>query len=278
MNHDKLKRYGSNFLFYSVLCAAVFFVLVPIIFIILSSFKNETKIFSEPRAMPETFDPSTYISLFRDYNMGNYFFNSLLYSFWGCFICLALTFPAAYALSRMRWKASRLAQAYLMSGLMIPIHAIVIPLYILVSKTSIPNRVALTFIYAVTSLPTALFLFIGHMKSIPVAIEEAAVMDGFTLPRVLLRIIMPLSRGSIASVVIFSFLNIWNDMMLALIFLSNELEKTVQIGIMRFQGSYYTNYPLLLSAIAMAILPTMILFFCMSRQIISGVTVGAVKE
>ncbi|MFQ7557043.1 MAG: hypothetical protein ACLRM5_10165 [Escherichia coli] len=67
-------------------------------------------------------------------------------------------------------------------------------------------------------------------------------------------------------------------MMLALIFLSNELEKTVQIGIMRFQGGYYTNYPLLLSAIAMAILPTMILFFCMSRQIISGVTVGAVKE
>ena len=69
MNHDKLKRYGSNFLFYSVLCAAAFFVLVPIIFIILSSFKNETKIFSEPWAMPETFDPITYISLFRDYKL-----------------------------------------------------------------------------------------------------------------------------------------------------------------------------------------------------------------
>ncbi|MFQ9680134.1 MAG: hypothetical protein ACLRZH_08605 [Ruthenibacterium lactatiformans] len=103
MNHDKLKRYSSNFLFYSVLCAAAFFVLVPIIFIILSSFKNETKIFSEPWAMPETFDPSTYISLFRISQYVAYFFSQALPLFSGCFICLALLFLGGILLAEC-WK------------------------------------------------------------------------------------------------------------------------------------------------------------------------------
>lgn len=278
MSPEKCKRYAWNVLFYGILCLAAAVVIVPILFIILSSFKDDTTIFSQPAALPEKFDFSTYIALFEEYNMGTYFSNSLFYAFSGCVLCLCLAFPAAYALTRMRWKGRTLSQAYLLSGLMIPIHSIVIPLYILTSKAHISNKLALVLIYAITALPTALFLFMGNLKSIPVSIEEAAVMDGCSIAQVLMRIVAPLSRGVIASVVIFSFLNIWNDMMLALIFLSEELDKTIQVGIMRFQGSYYTNYPLLLSAISVAIIPMVILFFFMSRQIISGVTVGAVKE
>lgn len=278
MNREKCRRRWWDLMFYSVLCIAAFLIIIPIIFVVLSSFKDEVKIFSDPWALPVSWNFDNYIALFEQYDMGVYFRNSLFYALAGCLVCLVLSFPASYALCRMRWKTRGFFQAYLLAGLMVPIHSIVIPLYIIICKIPVSNRFALVLIYAVTTLPTALFLFIGNLKSLPISIEEAAVIDGCSLVQVLLRIVIPLSRGAIASVVIFSFLNIWNDMMLALIFLGDNLDKTIQIGIMRFQGGYYTNYPLLLSAISMAIIPMMILFFFMSRQIISGVTVGAIKE
>jgi len=118
----------------------------------------------------------------------------------------------------------------------------------------------------------------GNLKSIPISIEEAAVIDGCSIPQVLIKIIVPLSKGVISSVLIFSFLNIWNDLMLALVFLSNELDKTIQVGIVRFQDTYFTNYGLLLSAISVAIIPTIIIFSFLSSQIVSGISAGAIKE
>ena len=278
MNRDKARRRLQDALFYGLLILTTIVVIVPILFIVVSSFKTETQIFSSPWSLPDSLDFSVYGELFTRYNMGNYFANSITYALGGCVICLALTFPAAYAIARMRWKASKLALGYLVSGLMVPVHAIMIPLYIMVSRTPISNNTALLLIYAVTTIPTALFLFIGNLKAIPVSIEEAAVIDGCTIPKLLWHIIVPVSRGVIASVTIVSFLNIWNDLMLALVFLSNELEKTVQVGIMRFSDTYFTNYGLLLSAISVAIVPTILLFFVLSKQIITGITAGAVKE
>lgn len=278
MNREKIKKNLFNTLFYLCMACVFVIVIVPIVFIIVSSFKTETQIFSSPWTLPGSVSFKLYGELFSQYNMGNYFVNSIFYSLGGCLVCLLLAFPAAYAICRMRWKGRRLALAYLVSGLMVPVHAILIPLYIMVSGTAVPANIALLFIYAVTAIPTALFLFIGNLKSLPVSIEEAAVIDGCSIPQTLLRIVAPLSRGVIASVVTFSFLNIWNDLMLALVFLSNEIDKTVQVGIMRFRDTYFTNYGLLLSAISVAILPTIIMFSILSKQIISGVTAGAVKE
>lgn len=274
----KTKKTIFNALFYFVVLAATVIVIVPTVFIIISSFKTETEIFASPWSLPSSFSFNTYVELFTKYNMGAYFKNSLFYAISGCFLCLVLAFPASYALSRMQWKGRGLVKLYLVSGLMVPIHAIMIPLYVIVSNVGISNKVALVFIYCVTAIPTALFLLIGNLKSIPISIEEAAVIDGCSIPQVLLTIIVPLSKGVISSVLIFSFLNIWNDLMLALVFLSNELDKTIQVGIVRFQDTYFTNYGLLLSAISMAIIPTIIIFSFLSSQIVSGVAAGAIKE
>lgn len=275
---SRAKRRLFTFLYYLISISSAIIIIVPIIFIFLSSFKTESEIFSSPWSFPKEFSFDTYIEIFLNYNMGNYFCNSIFYAVTGCAICLLLTFPASYAICRMRWKFSRLAMSYLASGLMIPIHAILVPLYIFISRTHIPNKIALVFIYAASTMPTALFLFVGNLKSLPISMEEAAVIDGCSVPAMLIRIVLPLSKSVGATVTVFSFLNIWNDLMLALVFLSNELEKTVQVGIMRFMDTYFTNYGYLLSAIIVAIVPTVILFAFLSRQIVGGLTAGAIKE
>lgn len=277
-NRYSLKKQVLNFIYYFFLSIAAVIILVPILFIAMSSFKTETQIFSSPWSLPEAIRFNTYLEIFTNYNMRDYFSNSIFYSIASCLICLAITFPAAYAICRMRWRARNLAMAYLVSGLMIPIHSIMVPLYIAVSKTQLPNKYALVFIYAAATIPTALFLFVGNLKSIPISMEEASVIDGCSIPRLLLKIILPLSRSVIASVIVFTFLSVWNDLMLALIFLSNETEKTIQVGIMRFKDTYFTNYGYLLSAIVVAIIPTIVLFAFLSRQIVVGLTAGAVKE
>jgi len=271
------KRLFST-LYYVILLISTVIILIPIIFIIISSFKTETQIFSSPWSLPASLDFSTYYEIFVHYNMVNYFSNSIFYSIVSCFICLVLTFPASYAICRMRWRASKYVMAFLVSGLMIPVHAIIVPLYITVSKAQLPHNFALIFIYAAATIPTALFLFVGNLKSIPVSIEEAAVIDGCSIPRLLMSIIYPLSRSVMASVIVFTFLSVWNDLLIALIFLSNERDKTIPVGIMRFIDSYFTNYGFLLSALVVTIIPTIILFAFLSKYIVKGLTAGAVKE
>ena len=275
---SRIKTNFFTFLYYLISLTFSAIIIIPIIFIFFSSFKTETEIFSSPWSLPQTFSMSTYREIFLNYNMGNYFINSIFYAVTGCAICLALTFPASYAICRMRWKARNIALSYLASGLMIPIHAILVPLYIFVNRIQIPNKAALIFIYAASTMPTALFLFVGNLKSLPVSIEEAAIIDGCSIPNLLVRIVLPLSKSVGASVAVFSFLDIWNDLMLALVFLSNELDKTIQVGIMRFMDTYFTNYGYLLSAIIVAIIPTILLFAFLSKQIVGGLTAGAIKE
>lgn len=273
----KKKRIFSA-LYYLILLIATVIIIIPIIFVVISSFKSETQIFSAPWSLPETLSFSTYYEIFAHYNMVNYFSNSLFYSSVSCIFCVALTFPASYAICRMRWRASRYVMALLVSGLMIPVHSIVVPLYIFVSKTNLPHNIALVMIYAAATLPTALFLFVGNLKSIPVSIEEAAIIDGCSIPQLLVRIIIPLSRAVMASVIVFTFLSVWNDFLLALIFLSNERDKTIPVGIMRFIDTYFTHYGYLLSAISVTIIPIIILFAVFSKHIVRGLTAGAVKE
>jgi raffinose/stachyose/melibiose transport system permease protein len=252
-----VKKMFFRILYVVIILFVSVIVLFPMIFIISSSFKTEEMIFSSPWSLPTKISFKTYITLFQRFNMGNYLVNSVFYALCGsCFCCLI---------------------AYLISGLMIPIHGILVPLFITMSKLHISNKFALLMIYVSSSIPTALFLFIGNLKALPFSVEESAIMDGCTLPQVVRKIVLPVSQSVIASVIIVTFLSIWNDLLLALVFLGNEKEKTIQVGIMRFQDDQYTNYGLLLSAIVMAILPMVVIFECFSKQIVSGMTAGAVK-
>jgi raffinose/stachyose/melibiose transport system permease protein len=258
-------------------CICFIIVIFPLLFILVSTFKNESQLFTNPWGLPTRIDFTHYISLFRDYDMLIYYKNSLYFSFFSGLISVAVTSTAAYGIARMKWKLNKPVFAYLMSGLMIPVHALVVPLYISVSALSIPKTLALLFIYVAVSIPTSMFLIIGYLQSTPSSIEESAVIDGCSIPVLFVRIIIPIIKPVLATTIIFNFLTVWKELMLALIFLNKEHEKTIQLGIIRFTGVYYSNYPLLLAAIVLAIIPSTIIYLLMSERIISGITAGAVK-
>lgn len=262
---------------YAFLFLGLLLVVLPMLFIFISSFKTSTELYGSPWALPENWDFSPYKRLFTDYDFGRAFLNSGYYSILGCVLTVALVTPASYAITRMKWKLSKLTMGFIMLGIMIPIHAIVIPLYISVSRINVTKPTMLLLIYIATSIPTSLFIMSGFMETIPNEMEEAAVLDGCSIPGAFLRIVCPLVTPSLATITILNFNGIWNDYMLALIFLSGGKYQTVQLAVTNFDSQRATNYPMLLSAIIVVLIPSIVVCCIMTDKLTAGITAGAVK-
>ena len=271
------KRRLLDIVRYTFLFLGFLLVVLPMLFIFISSFKHSAELYGSPWALPQQWDFTPYMRLFTEYGFGRAFLNSARYSVIGCAATVALITPCAYAIARMRWRLNKLVLGFIMLGIMIPIHAIVIPLYATASKINMPSPVMLQIIYIATSIPTSLFIMTGFMETIPFELEEAAVLDGCSIPQTFLRIVCPLVTPSLATITILNFNGIWNDYMLALIFLSGGRYQTVQLAVTNFDSSRATNYPMLLSAIIVVLVPSVIVCCIMTDKLTAGITAGAVK-
>jgi len=252
-------------------------VVYPLFFIFISSFKKTEELYSFTWSLPKNWDYSPYIRLFTEYGFGTAFKNSLLYSAICCIITIILITTAAYGIARMKWKLSKLALGFIMTGIMIPVHAIVIPLYITASQVNLPRVYILMLIYIATSIPTSLFIMVGFMESVPRTLEEAAVLDGCSIIRAFISIICPILKPPLATITILNFNGIWNDYMMALIFVDSDKYKTVQLAVTNFNSGTSTNYPMLLSAIVVALVPSVVVCVFMTDKLTSGITAGSIK-
>lgn len=272
-----MKRKIVGVVRYCFLFFGLLLVILPMLFVFNSSFKTSSELYSSPWSLAENFDFSPYVRLFTEFGFGRAFFNSAYYSVIGCVAVVVLITPCAYAISRMKWKLNHLVLGFFMLGIMIPGHAIIIPLYMTVSKVSIEKTTMLMLIYIATSIPTSLFIMTGSMEGLPRELEEAAVLDGCTIKTLFLRIICPLVKPSLATITLLNFNGIWNDYMTALIFLSGGKYQTIQLAVANFDSARATNYPMMLSAIIVALVPSIIVCCVMSDKLTAGVTAGAVK-
>ena len=253
-------------------------IIFPLLFVAMSSFKNNEEIFLSPFRLPSRFLYQNYITVFNDiYHLHTYFFNSLVYAVFVCTAGAVIDTMAAYAIARMKWKLSKLVLVFFLSGLMIPLHATLVPLYLVVSKFRLPSQLALMLLFVAGTIPTSVFLIIGYLSNVPRAVEESAVIDGSTIPQMFFRIVIPMVKPAIATITIFNFMGVWNDLLLSLIFLTAEKFQTLQLGITRFKSAFFSNYGLMLAAIVLSAIPTIIVYLFMSDRIISGITAGAVK-
>ena len=272
-----MKRKIINILRYTIFIALFFIVVFPLLFIFMISFKTTEEIYNNPWGLPTNITVTSYISLFTEYGILRNLCNSIIYSTITCIVVVITAAMASYAIARMRWKLSQVCMTYLLMGIMIPTHSLLVPLYISVSQLHITNSVALVLIYIASAIPTAVFIMTGYLQSIPFDLEEAAVIDGASIWQLFYQIILPLLKPSIATIGIITFLNSWNDLMMGLIFLTKEQSKTIQLFISQFKGDHFTNYPVLLSSIIISIIPMMIVYLLMSDKLINGMTQGAVK-
>jgi len=272
-----MKKRIVNIIRYFIFLLLVSVILFPLGFILTASFKSNTEIFNSPWGLPEEISLKGYQAIIETYNIGRNLANSLLYSTGSCIVAIAAASMASYAITRMRWKFSKAALNYLLLGIMVPIHSLLVPLYISVSKLRLPSPAALLLIYIAGAIPTAVFIMTGFLESVPYELEEAAVIDGASIKKCFFSIILPLLKPSIATVGILTFMNVWNDLLMGLIFLKNQSHYTIQLFIAQFKGSHATNYPVLLASIIFSAIPMIIIYFVMSDRLIDGITQGAVK-
>lgn len=263
---------------YVPLIAFTILCLYPIIWLVLNSFKTGNQLLENPWNLPKSFGLENYIYAFEVGHIGKYFMNSVLVTLSAVTIGVLLSSMISYAIARMRWKLSKATMYLFLLGMMIPAYATVIPLFTMFNKMGLLNTYASVIIAHIAGcFPIAVFILTGFLSTIPKDIEEAAVMDGCGIFTIFFKIIMPISKSSIVTVAVVVFINIWNDLLLPQIFLTDASKMTLPVGLTAFQGQYMTNYVGLIAAVVITIIPSIIVYILLHKNIMEGMVSGAVK-
>ena len=270
----RIVRFVCNLIFviFSVTCV------FPIIWIFYSSFKTQAEFMQSSVALPKSIDPANYISVFTQTSMPKYILNSARNTLLSVLVIVLVSFLAGYVLSRYRFRGRGLVYNYFIMGMLIPIHALLVPMYIQLNNAGMANRwFTLLFPYIGFGIPLSVMLVESYIESIPRELEEAAAIDGSGSWRTLFQIILPLASPILSTIAIIQFFAVWNEFTFALILVNNDDLRTVPVGLTMFKGAYTVDYPRMMTGIMVTMLPVMILYFIFSRRIIEGMVAGAVK-
>jgi len=254
--------------------------LFPVFVIIINSFKNRRAIFREPLAMPnsETFSLIGYETVLNQGDFFLYFQNSMIVTVASLFFILLFGAMAAFALAEYRFKGNLIMGLYLALGIMIPIRIGTVAILELMVQTGLVNTLwALILVYTAQGLPLAVFILSEFMRQVSDDLKNAGRIDGLSEYRIFFRLVLPLVRPAMATVAVFNMIPIWNDLWFPLILAPAEEVKTLTLGSQVFIGQFVTDWNAVLSALSLAILPVMALYVIFSRQLIRGITSGAVK-
>ena len=251
----------------------------PIYWLISLSLKNNAEIFGENIiGLPKHWLFSNYDAALIGGKVGIYFLNSILVTGVTVMLTLCLSLFAAYALTRMKWRGRKLVMTLFTMGLMIPIHAALLPLFTIMAKLHVLNTpLALIIPYTAFGIPMAILVISGFIDSIPRELEESACMDGASIYKTVVRIIIPMLTPAVVTVAIFTFIQYWNELLFAQVFVSSENVMTLTAGIQGMYGQYQTDWGTIGAALVIAMLPTLVIYMCMSGQVQKSFIAGAVK-
>lgn len=276
----------SSFANKSISSKIVFFILIivsitcvyPLIWLIINSLKDNTELFNNPWGISLTPHFDNYSTALISGKIAISFLNSVIVSFISVIITIVIGSMAAFAIKRLKWKLSGFVLVLFLLGVMIPIHSTLIPLFVFFTKIKLTTSyLGLILPYVAFALPTSVFILSGFMAAFPREIEEAAVMDGCSMGGIFWRMIVPTSKSAIATITIFNFVSMWNELMFALILMTDQDKMTLPVSLTRFKGQYSTNWSVQLSAIVIMIIPSIMVYMFLNDKIIESMTVGAVK-
>ena len=253
--------------------------LFPVYWMLTFSLKNNTEIFGENViGLPRYWIWSNYSQALNTGHMGKYFLNSAIVAVATILITLAVALMGTFALTRLIWKQKKALNKFFMLGLTIPIHASIVPVYVTLSKLHLLNTYwALIIPYSAFSLSMAILVCTGFMNEIPRELDESACIDGCGVWGIFFRIIVPLMKPAVATVGIYTFLQCWNELMFANIFISKSALKTLPVGVQALSGQYTTDWGPIGAALVLATFPTLLLYVFLSRKIQESFMAGAVK-
>lgn len=254
-----------------------FIMIVPFVWMVSASFKLKAEIFSVPiRWIPEVFHLDNYQTILNEIPFPRYFFNTAKITIIITFLQVVTCSMAAYAFSKLHFPGrDKLFLAYL-GTMMIPWYAIMIPQFIIIQKLHLyDNHLSLILTGAFSAF--GVFLLRQNMITIPDSLNEAAKIDGCGPVGIYLKIILPLSKGGLATLVILTFNNVWNDYMGPMLYLDSDKNRTIQLGLATFKREFDTNYGAIMAGTVISLIPIVIVYVCAQKYIVEGIVSGAVK-
>lgn len=256
--------------------------LFPILFMFFNSIKSNAEIMGSPWALPETIRFSNYAEAWRGGSSGvpisRYFLNSMFVTIGTITILMFTGSLAAYSLARYRFWGATIAVKSLVWALAIPVHATLIPVFVFMGDLGLRNNYfGLMGVYAAFWLPFTIIVMKAYFESFPHELEEAARIDGCSEFGAFIRIVLPVSRGALASISILNIVGIWSELLFAFVLMNKPTVKTLPVGILAFRGEYQVAWNLVFAGLAIATIPTLLFFLLFQRQITKGMTVGALK-
>jgi len=255
-------------------------VLCPILLVIVNSFKSRKAIFDDPLALPTaaSFSIVGYAKVLGNATVGGMFLNSAIVTGISMVLILLFGAMAAWALTEYRFRGNRLLALFLAFGIMVPIRlGSVSILQTMVALNLVNTLTALVLVYVAQGLPLAVMILSEFILQVPSELKDAARCDGIGEFEIFFRVVLPLLRPAVATVAVFTMVPIWNDLWFPLILAPGESTQTITLGVQQFIGQFATDWNAVLAALSLAVLPVLLLYGLMSRQLIRGITAGAVK-
>ncbi|NLK97988.1 MAG: carbohydrate ABC transporter permease [Epulopiscium sp.] len=263
---------------YILLIFWTFTTIYPLIWILINSFKTTNEIVKNSFNLPSSFNMTNYMNAFQKMGIGRSYLNSLIIS--GSTVLLVVLFGgmAAFIMARFDFKLKKFIYTLFLGSLMFPAFATIVPVFTMLRKAQLINKhIGLILPQTAGNLAFAIIILTGFMMSIPIELEEAAVVEGAAPWQVYVRIVVPISKPSFATVSIFTFLWSYNDLFMPLIILRNKDVQPINVLLSHISSQYGTDYGLMAAAVAIIIVPVLIVYFSAQKYIIKGLTAGAIK-
>lgn len=252
----------------------------PLVWMFYSSLKTKRVFNADIIGLPKEPTISNYVKILtnQDYHIGQSMMASVRTTLLSVFFIVLFGFIVGYILSRIKFKGNRILYVMFLMGMLIPVHSLLVPIYVVFNKTGLGNQwFTLIIPYVAFGLPIAVFLVEGYIKAIPVELEEAAAIDGSSFTRTLFSIILPIAKPILVTIAIIQVFGCWNEFSFALVLIKDVRLQTVPLAMTMFKGQFASDYPKIMSAMLTTMAPIVILYFVFSKQIIKGMVAGAVK-
>ena len=277
------------FIYVALLTLAIS-ILVPVLWVFMASVKENAEFYRNPWALPAGFHFENVVEALTEANMGTFMLNSVLVTALSLIILLVVSLPAAYVLARFQFKGKKFWNTLMMAGLFINVNYIVVPIFLMLNdgdrflrqfnlKFFLDNPIMLSVVYAATAIPFTVYLLSSYFRSLPKAYEEAALIDGCGYFKTMFKIMIPMAKPSIITVILFNFLAFWNEYIIALTLIPGP-NKTLPVGLQNLMAAQKaaTNYGPQYAGLVIVMLPTLILYILVQKKLTQGMTLGGLKD
>ena len=287
MKKTSLKETLAKVLIYVVLLILALLIIVPVLWTFMSSLKSNYDFIKNPIGFPTELHWESFSNAWVKANMGGYFFNSVLVTLMAIGLLLILALPSSYVLSRFNFPLRKVINTAFMGGLFVNVSYIVTPIFLMLTGANkkldtqffLNNKFILALVLASTALPFTIYLLSSYFVTLPKDFEEAAYVDGSSYFHTMTRIMIPMAKPSVITVILFNFLGFWNEYIVSVTLMTEEQNYTLPVGLMALNQSSMqkAEWGRLFAGLVIVMLPTLILYMCVQRKLTQGMTAGGVK-